>query len=104
MRRAKKIADTLTMKPLGSFEVTHYSYTGRLTKNGSKPTDITIAVDPGVIPLNSIVYVPGYGLKVAQDTGNPAVVCGNIIDVYVPDHDEAVRLGRLEGVKVWIVK
>lgn len=38
-----------------------------------------IAVDPKVIPLRSRVYIPGYGLAVAGDTGG--AIKGNIIDL-----------------------
>lgn len=38
-----------------------------------------IAVDPKVIPLKSNVYVPGYGIAVAGDTGG--AIKGNIIDL-----------------------
>ena len=29
----------------------------------------TIAVDPDIIPLGSVVYVEGYGVRIAEDTG-----------------------------------
>lgn len=42
-----------------------------------------IAVDPKVIPLRSKVYVPGYGVAVAGDTGG--AIKGNIIDLGFDD-------------------
>ena len=42
-----------------------------------------IAVDPKVIPMRSKVYVPGYGLAVAGDTGG--AIKGNIIDLGFDD-------------------
>ncbi|KKQ67023.1 MAG: 3D domain protein [Candidatus Daviesbacteria bacterium GW2011_GWA2_38_24] len=42
-----------------------------------------IAVDPKVIKLRSKVYVPGYGLAVAGDTGG--AIKGNIIDLGFED-------------------
>ena len=42
-----------------------------------------IAVDPKVIPLRSKVYVPGYGMAVAGDTGG--AIKGNIIDLGFDD-------------------
>lgn len=42
-----------------------------------------IAVDPTVIKLGSKVYIPGYGLAVAGDTGG--AVKGNIIDLGFED-------------------
>lgn len=38
-----------------------------------------IAVDPNVIPLGSKVYVPGYGVAVAGDTGG--AIKGNVVDL-----------------------
>lgn len=42
-----------------------------------------IAVDPKVIPMRSKVYVPGYGMAVAGDTGG--AIRGNIIDLGFDD-------------------
>lgn len=42
-----------------------------------------IAVDPKVIPLRSKVYIPGYGMAVAGDTGG--AIKGNIIDLGFDD-------------------
>ncbi len=42
-----------------------------------------IAVDPKVIPMRSKVYVPGYGVAVAGDTGG--AIKGNIIDLGFDD-------------------
>lgn len=42
-----------------------------------------IAVDPTVIPLKSKVYIPGYGMAVAGDTGG--AIKGNIIDLGFDD-------------------
>ena len=62
----------------------------------------TCAVDPSVIPLGSTVLVDlgdGYGLRtlVANDTG----VKGNHIDICVPTHDEALRLGIQTSTVYW---
>lgn len=42
-----------------------------------------IAVDPKVIPLRSKIYIPGYGMAVAGDTGG--AIKGNIIDLGFDD-------------------
>ncbi len=42
-----------------------------------------IAVDPKVIPMRSKVYIPGYGIAVAGDTGG--AIKGNIIDLGFED-------------------
>ena len=62
----------------------------------------TCAVDPSVIPLGSTVLVDlgdGDGLRYfrANDTG----VKGNHIDICVPTHDEALRLGIQTSTVYW---
>ena len=62
----------------------------------------TCAVDPSIIPLGSTVMVDlgdGYGLRtlVANDTG----VKGNHIDICVPTHAEALRLGIQTSTVYW---
>ena len=66
-----------------------YTATGiDLRKN---PT--VIAVDPSVIPLGSLVEVPGYGIAIAGDTGG--AIKGNIIDLHFTTVDQANQWGRL---------
>ncbi|MCP3761272.1 LysM peptidoglycan-binding domain-containing protein [Domibacillus sp. A3M-37] len=55
------------------------------------PNKKVIAVDPGVIPLGSRVYVEGYGEAVAGDTGG--AIKGNKIDLHVPNNDAAYNWG-----------
>lgn len=89
----------LTVTDLGEFEVTHYAETGNRTKSGTWPSvGRTVAVDPEVIPLGSVLYVEGYGVLVAEDTGG--AIKGKCLDVYVADAGEAVRMGRVEA-RVW---
>jgi 3D (Asp-Asp-Asp) domain-containing protein len=65
----------------------------------SREEAMTIAVDPNVIPLGSKVQVTFdgpfeylSGVYTANDTGG--VITGNIIDVFIPNHDEAMAFGR----------
>jgi len=103
IEEGQEIANTLTMKPLGSFEVTHYAYNSGFTKSGTKPTaNRTVATDPAIIPTGSLIYVEGYGLRYAEDTGSAIV--GNVIDEYLPDEQKCIELGRIKGVRVWILQ
>lgn len=52
----------------------------------------TIAVDPSVIPLGTKVYIEGYGLAIAEDTGG--AIKGNRIDLYMDKYSETVNWGR----------
>ncbi|MED1125282.1 3D domain-containing protein [Bacillus atrophaeus] len=66
----------------------------------SNPNQKVIAVDPNVIPLGSKVYVEGYGEAIAGDTGG--AITGNKIDVFIPNHTDAVQFGvRTVNVKVY---
>ena len=74
-------------------EATAYALNG-ITATGIdlSKNPICIAVDPSVIPLNSLVEVPEYGIAIAGDTGGAIV--GNIIDVHFPSNDQAIAWGR----------
>lgn len=85
---------------LGTFKITHYCACKKccgpnaqgITASGKRVEENkTIAVDPKVIELGSQVYIDGYGYMEAQDTGS--AIKGNIIDVYIADHQEALNLG-----------
>lgn len=94
--------DDFPAQYMGEFTFTHYAPTGNRTATQSIPrTDKTIAVDPRVIPLHSIVYIEGLGYYVAEDTGS--AIKGNKIDIFVGSKDEAIKLGTLQGkkLKVW---
>ena len=66
-----------------------------------------IAVDPGIIPLGSKVYVQGlygawdYGNAVAGDTGS--AIKDHKIDLYMDTHEEALMWGR-RNVNVYVVE
>ena len=88
-----------------SLEATAYTSTAAepTTATGSRPVHnpsgfSTIAVDPNIIPLNSLVYVHGYGFAKATDTGS--AIKGMIIDVYFNTENECVEWGRKYNVKV----
>ena len=59
-----------------------------------------IAVDPSVIPLGKKVWVEGYGIAVAGDTGG--AIKGHKIDVLMPTKAKALSWGR-RAVKVVIL-
>lgn len=61
----------------------------------------TIAVDPDVIPLGTLVYIEGIGIRKAEDTGS--AIKGHKIDVYIPDLEEALKFGVKKNVKVYVL-
>jgi 3D (Asp-Asp-Asp) domain-containing protein len=70
------------------------------TANGMRAQYGIVAVDPGVIPLGSHVFIPGYGLAIAADTGG--AIIGHRIDLCMDQYGDAVRFGR-QPVTVYVV-
>lgn len=60
----------------------------------------TIAVDPSIIPLGSKVYIPGYGLAIASDTGG--LIKGNRIDLFLNSEDECIKWG-VQTVSLYLI-
>lgn len=85
---------------------TAYSWqsAGNITYMGhnikENPNIKLIAVDPSVIPLGSKVWVEGYGVAIAGDTGG--AIKGHKIDVVMPDNAHAIAWGR-KTVKIVIL-
>lgn len=65
-----------------------------LNKN---PNAKVVSVDPRQIPLGSKVYVPGYGMAVAGDTGG--AIKKNKIDLHMPTKSKALKWG-VKTVKI----
>lgn len=95
---------------LGEFTITFYcgckecngKWYGYPAKNGEPLQDnYTIAVDEDVIPLNTYVEIEGIGIRKASDTGSKII--GNRLDIYISDHQECLKKGKLENVKVYKV-
>lgn len=80
---------------------TAYTWTGNPTATGHYPARGSVVVDPAVIPLGSIIHVPGYGYGVAMDTGR--AIKGNKIDIYYNTREEALSWGVRE-IKVKIIE
>lgn len=84
---------------LGNYKLTFYcpcatcnGNSHSITASGTYLTEgRTIAVDPRVIPLGSRVYIDGYGVFIAEDTGG--AIKSNKIDVLVSSHARCYELG-----------
>ena len=72
-----------------------------ITATGTAAKKGVIAVDPNVIPLGTKVYIPGYGVAVAQDTGG--AIIGNRVDVCYMTKNEAFSWG-VRNVPVYILQ
>ena len=71
-----------------------------ITATGIKARNGIVAVDPNVIPLGTRVYVPGYGVALAADTGGAIV--GKKIDLCMEDYGQAIGFGR-RRVEVYVL-
>lgn len=107
----------ILLKYAGRFEATYYSEwedaklpehpTFRVTASGTVPKDWwTVAADPSVIPLGSIVYIPqfsdkpNYGFFKVEDTG--LAIKNDKIDIYTSSLRQA-RANMRSYVDVYIV-
>jgi len=89
----------------GLFKITGYdlSYRScgkwakhRKTASGTTPHPFrTVAVDPRVIPIGSLLYISGLGWFIAEDTGS--AIKGNRVDVFFDSTKEAVLFGVKEA-------
>jgi Uncharacterized protein conserved in bacteria len=78
---------------------TAYSIPGGRTATGASVRRGIVAVDPGVIPLGTKVYVEGYGPAVALDTGG--AIRGKRIDLYMNSLQAAFSWG-VRSVVVYV--
>lgn len=71
------------------------TFTGLTVRHG------TVAVDPRVIPLGSLLYVEDYGYAVAADIGG--AIKGNMIDLYTYDYNLAAYQFGFQPRRVWVL-
>lgn len=71
-----------------------YTATGAVAKKG------VVAVDKSVIPLGTKLYIDGYGVAIAADTGG--AIKGDRIDLCFDNYNQAVQFGR-KNMKVYII-
>ena len=75
-----------------------------VTATGTKPMLGTIAVDPKCIPYGTMVYIEGYGIGIARDTGAALMrYKGTQIDLCMGSHDEAMTWG-VKYMTVYVIK
>lgn len=73
-----------------------------ITRSGTKVKENhTIAVDPKVIPLGWWVYIDGYGLYRAEDTGG--AIKGNKIDIYIEDLETVLAFGLKRNNTAYVI-
>ena len=71
-----------------------------VTASGLPAGHGVVAVDPDIIPLGTKVFVPGYGVAIAADTGG--IIEGHMIDLCMDDYGDAIAFGRRD-IEVYIL-
>ena len=51
----------------------------------------TVAVDPKLIPLGSLLYIEGYGYAIANDVGS--AIKGKTVDLYMEKYEQCLLWG-----------
>lgn len=104
-----KYIDGVLMKYMGKFKTTHYcscstccgpGASGITASGRAAEVGVSIAVDRRVIPLGKKVYLSGYGMRRADDTGGG--IKRNKIDIFVGSHSEALQMGVRNNIDVWV--
>lgn len=62
-----------------------------VTASGQRAKVGVVAVDTNIIPFGTKLYIEGYGVAVAGDTGG--AIKGNKVDVFLNDYNDAVKYG-----------
>ncbi len=95
---------TINYSNVMSMEATAYLPTdgsgAGITATGIRATYGIVAVDPRVIPLGTKVYIPGYGVALAADTGG--AIKGYKIDLCMESYSDCMRFGR-RNVTVYVL-
>lgn len=101
--KLQEFLDEFTVKTFEATAYTHVAIPGQadingtgdgITAAGERVREGLIAVDPSVIPLGAEVFVEGYGVMLASDTGG--AIRGNRIDIFKECQQSAVTFGRQE--------
>lgn len=97
---------------VAEFEITAYDAYSKQSINVAKWRDgktstgkvatpgRTIAVDPRIIPHGSLVYIPSFGWRVAEDVG--AAIKGYRIDILLGTTGSAMEFGRKKLPVLWV--
>ncbi|MEJ2077227.1 MAG: 3D domain-containing protein [Acidobacteriota bacterium] len=85
------------------FEATAYCDFG-ITHSGLLARRGMVAADPQILPIGSVIQVEAgnySGIYTVMDTGG--VVKGRLIDIYMPDHEEAIQFGR-QKIRIHVLR
>ena len=60
-----------------------------------------VAVDPDIIPLGTMLYIPGYGHAIAA--GTCGMIEGHMIDLCMESYEDAIEFGRRD-IEVYVLQ
>ncbi|WP_438446598.1 3D domain-containing protein [Gorillibacterium sp. sgz5001074] len=109
----------LDMRQLESVEVVATGYTAGKESTGKSPGHpeygitysgvkvrkddfSTIAADPKIFPIGTVMYIPGYGFGVVADTGG--AIKGHKIDLYFATKEQVYKEWGKRKVRVYILR
>ena len=78
-----------------------FYYSGGITASGLPANESVVAVDPGVIPLGTNIFIPGIGQRIAADTGG--AIKGHIIDICFDRSNPLTATYGRRAVRVYIL-
>lgn len=100
---AQNIAPEEESSDFEAFEATAYCDFG-ITHSGLLARRGMVAADPQILPIGSVIQIEAgnySGIYTVMDTGG--VVKGHLIDIYMPDHEEAIQFGR-QQIKIHVLR
>ena len=109
--RANSVTDAFTGESYvytKAYEMEATAYTisddgwGNRTASGMTTFVGMVAVDPNVIPLGTKLYIEGYGIAIAGDTGG--AIKGNKVDLFFNSESECRQFGRQYGLNVYVLE
>ena len=69
-----------------------YYFSGNPVGSYGLPCEFgTVAVDPDLIPLGSLLYIEGYGYAIANDVGS--AIKGKVVDLYMEKYEQCLMWG-----------
>lgn len=118
---AKEVLAPPTEQVVGTVNVTATGYTAGYESTGKGPNHplygitysgvkvhrnkqgvSTIAADPSIFPLGTVLYIPGYGYGIVADTGS--AIKGSKIDLYFPTIKAVYSEWGKKDVQVQVIK
>lgn len=71
-----------------------------ITASGTRARVGTVAADTRLLPMGTILYIPGYGWGRVEDRGG--AIKGHKLDLFFESHQDALEWGRQQvDVRVW---